>query len=604
MSSATRADVGAVRGDLQRGLGARAVGAPDPTLGLWSYFRCTTYDGRRVAWDGSAVLPPEEREFVATAGFTPAGYYDAGQQLPLELRRPSAPFYLARVVVQRFTSLLFGAKRHPRVVVTDDPESADWLGAVMEQSRFWAHWTHARTLGGAVGAVGVGFKFIRGRCQLEVFDARWATPEFMAEVGGELLSLEVRYVFSEDVRAPDGEWVTAQFWYRRVIDVDSDTVWPRVPVRGGEEPDWETCRHIEVPHGLGFCPVVWVRKVVVDEAGQCDGAADCHGAYELIERADALRSQAYRSTMASCDPTLMVSTDEDLAGVTTGLGGALKLEKGGTASFMEANGQGAKAAREMAAELRDEVLVLVRCHLDQNVGGPSKTATEVEANTSSMLEQADLLREQYGETGVRRLCEMLLEAGRAIDRPRAEMPKPPDPNDPFAPVKPPRIVRRVLALPPRREPDGALVPRRVGVGQIVELKWPEYFPVRTSDAGNAVTAAGQAMEFGLVDRPHAVRFVAPFFGIEEVDALAEALEAKKKEEAAQTDGGMMDRMGETDAPGEDEGEEPAASPPADDGLSEEEKEGHPVHDPFADPERHAATEEGRAEVERLFPGGW
>lgn len=551
MSSATNANVSQVAQTLKDGAADAAMGGGPQGAGLsprqqrlnrlWSYYRCENYDNRRIAWDGSQSVEPGEREFVAQAGFIPAGYYDAGQTLPVEFRKPNTPYYLGRVITNRFTGLLFSHRRHPKVQVADDPVTEDWLVAVIEQSRLWAQMIQARTYGGGMGSVGIGFKFVNGRCLVEIHDARLCTPEFIDRDTQEVLQIEKRYVFEDDIRTNDGNWVKGRFWYRRLIDPEKDTVWPKVPVRDGEEPDWEKARHTAVYHNFGFCPVVWIQNKPLQ--GEIDGDADCHGAWELIERCDALRSQAFTATMANCDPTLNINSDADLPEVRTGSGGAIKLEKGATAQFLEIRGDAPKAAREQADELEEKALTLVQCYLDTNQGGPSRSEAEVEANYSSMIEQADIFREQYGEKGVRRLLEMLIRAGQHLAKPQVER----DEGDI------PRIVKQVLTLPPKVEVDEetgkivSKVPRVVGTGTIVELKWPNYFQPTAEEVGKATIAAGQAKGFGLVDLDHAVRYVANYFQIEDVKGMVRRLSQQKTEADQSLEAQMMARMSNPNA---------------------------------------------------------
>lgn len=539
------------------GVGAQASGGTPPAgpalsprqralSRAWARYRCAKYDACRVGWDGKPVVRDDAREAVVSAGYIPPGFYDAGgAQLPVEFRRPTVPYYLDRVVVERFTGLLFSAGRHPQVRVVDDDDTSDWLGAAVEQGRLWHQMQQARAYGGAMGSVAVSFKFVNGAVRFEVHDPRWCAPEWLDREEGTLLSLEKRYTFRETVRAGGGV-VEAEFWYRRVIDEEYDTVWPKVPVRDGEEPDWERCRHTQVPHRLGACPVVWIQNRPVD--GELDGDPDCFGAEDLIDRADQLRSQGYRATLANCDPTLQVSTDHELESVRTGSGAALKLEKGANAQFLEINGSGAEAAEQGAARLEARALKLVRCVLDAPGDGPVRTATEVEASYSAMYEQADVLRERYGERGVKRLLQMLLTAARALERPA------------LITRDGQRVAeRQVVRLPPRevKDPDtGAVlrrVPRVLGRGEQVELHWPPFETPSPDDTGKAVAAAGQAKAFGLLDLDHCVRHIAPFFKVEDTQALI----AKLAAEAAQAQGMMEDQLaarGAEDEPGvEDEG---------------------------------------------------
>ncbi len=555
MSSATRADVGAARAGLLAGGGVAdqaMTGGPGEDTGAalsprqralsraWARYRCAKYDRCTIGWDGKPVVRDDARDAVVSAGYIPPGFYDAGgATLPIEFRRPTVPFYLDRAIVNRFTGLLFSAGRHPTVRVADDPDTDDWLNAVVEQGRLWHAMQQARAFGGAMGSVAISFKFVRGTVRFEVHDPRWCAPEFLDREEGTLLSLEKRYTFRERIRTSQG-WVDAEFWYRRVIDDEFDTVWPKVPVRDGAEPDWERCRHTQVPHRLSACPVVWVQNCPVDS--ELDGDPDTFGAEDLIDRADQLRSQAYRATIANCDPTLQVSTDHELESVRTGSGAALKLEKGGSAGFLEINGSGAEAAEASAARLEARALKLVRCVLDAPGDGPVRTATEVAASYSAMYEQADVLRERYGERGVKRLLSLVVDAARALERP-------------VLVARDGRQVaeRQVVRLPPKeiRDPETGEVtgrmPRVLGRGEQVELVWPSFDTPTGDDTGKAVAAAGQAKAFGLLDLEHCVRHIAPFFKVENVQQLV----AKLANEAQAAQAMMDDQLAARGDDGED-----------------------------------------------------
>lgn len=552
MSSGTVSNVGEV-GRLLRGHGGDMLeeegpGPSGPLTArqlelnrLWTFYRCANYDNRRTAWDGSPVLDHLEMETIVTAGFTPAGYFDAGgSTLPLRFRRPTAPGYLTKAIVSRFNGLLFGAKRHPNVVVADDPKTDDWITGFCEVTRLWSKMLLARTYGGAMGSVGVGFVFKNGVPRVQVHDPRWCNPTFEDREEFVLRRFEKRYQYRDQIVLPSGDTEERWFWYRRVIDKEKDVVWPRVPVEDvGQqdqhgEPKWSRYEKLVTHHGFGFVPVVWIQNNEVQE--DIDGDPDCHGAYDMIEEIDMLVSQSNRGIVANCDPTLHISTDDEVPdNLRKGSDNSIKTSAGGQVSYLEINGTGPKAAMEQADALETRVLRLCRCVLEDNFGGPARTEKEVDQNYSNMLEQADMLREQYGERGVKRLLSMVLSAARKLAKPRSVQRE--DGTS--------EITRAIVRLPPNKTTGE---PRELGEGQNLELDWPDWYEPSLDQVNTAVSAAGQAMNFGLVDREHAVRFVAEYFSIENVQELVEALEAK---EAAQLESAMGGY--DTSAPA-DEGE--------------------------------------------------
>jgi len=480
---------------------------------LWTYYCAAQYDTRRIGWDGKEHDDPLAREAIATAGFLPPGYYDAGQTLPLKFRRPSAPYHLCRVITNRFTGLVFSERRNPQIKVEGDPITEDFLRTLAEVARFWPAMIQARTYGGAMGSVAVGFQFIEGRPVVEVHDPRWCYPQFLDRHTLTLGSLEIRYQYPEEVQDPKtGEWLEIPFWYRRVLDEEQDVVFEPEPVGDGEEPAWKPA--VVVNHGLGECPAVWVQNAPVP--GQIDGEPDCHGIYDTVEAIDALLAQAHRGVLANCDPTVHIATDQPLSEVRKGSDNAIKTERGGSVSYVELNGSGPKAACEMAFDLRAKALEVAQCVLDAPAGGGggmgdpsgSKTATEVRHKYASMVEKADILREQYGERCVKPLLRKMERATRQVQEAKPE-------NG--------QMVRGQLKLPPKVEKTegGGITkqPRQLGAGGIIHLHWPPYFEPTIQDALQATQAVVAAKTAQIIDEEAAAQYVAPFFNVEDVQEM-------------------------------------------------------------------------------------
>ena len=790
----------------------------------WRYYRCSNYEGRKYDWNGKEAVGHLERDVIAHKGHIPPGFYDAGgAMIPLQFRKPSAPYYLAKVVVNRFTSLLFSKKRHPQIE-SDDPLTEDWLAGFAEETRLWANMIRARTYGGAMGSVGLGFKFVKGKPFVEVHDPRWSKPTFSDRDLLTVKKFEKLYQFTEQVLNKETrEWEDAWFWYRRVIDEKRDIVWPKVLVEANETPAWDRERSQTVEHNFGFCPIVWIQNQQVDD--DLDGDADCHGIWDLIERIDGLLSQADRGTVANCfgretpfvttegvktfrdfpdggrvtvlthagnwqcatvrqygrqplqrvsfrrgpcgevitiratadhrwflsdetettslsvgdrvlsaphtfsdfdyeiatdeervwwcrgfmwgdgstagrfldqsrvrlcgykaqygarfresgarvyrpesenfgedlmvralwpkklpstdtslnllrafvrgyvdadatrgskgsgrwrcmqatgrasiefiersfpavglyishgvditheatnyglrtaqtvrfqvnensskhvnslwrvvdieadepevvwclevdddasfvlpfgfvtrncDPSIVLSSNADFDAIKKGSGNAMQVEQGGSVQYMEMTGGGIDKAIELAELFEKKALTIARVMLDRNEGGPSRTAEEVEHNYSSMIEQADIYREQYGEKGVKPLLDMVMCAVRKMAEKRVV----------HEPGKPPRIVRSEVKLPKRKvihEKTGEAlgwVERQLGVGEMVDLNWPQYFTPTGDVVAKAVDAAGKAKDFNLIDQEHATGFVAEYFGVENKAAMLKNIKAQ------------------------------------------------------------------------------
>lgn len=487
---------------------------------FWGFYCTTQYEGRQIAWDGRKCMSHMERDYIGRNAALPMGHYDAGGQydeLPLSVRKPTAPYHLTRSVVDRFTGLLFSAKMHPKIVVDGEPALQSWVESLIKSARLWIRFARARTFGGGMGSVALSFRFRNGKPIVDVHDARWCTPTFGDMSTGEITALEIRYMFPRDVRQPDGSLKTVSFWYRRRIDEQRDVVYEPAPVGDGEEPRWQ--EQTSATHGFGECPAVWVRNTQSDDI---DGEPDCHGEFDTQEAIDRLISQADQGAVENADPTLEIDSDElKVEQIKKGSRNAFKLEKGGSAKYLEMTGTGVDSALKVADIHRRNFLEVVHCVLDfEQSGGGNMTATEVERRLSPMHERGDLFREQYGEHGVKPIIGKMIRAvirlrstGGTVDQ------------------------QTGLRLVPRVLPNLPDLP--AGIDDLqddqVDLRWPPWVQRGPQDAQAAATAVAAARTAQVLDQESAVNYLAPFFG---VDDTATAL-ARTKGETGAGDASMM-----------------------------------------------------------------
>jgi hypothetical protein len=491
---------------------------------LFAIYRSQQYETCTTEWDGSQKVGLIDREAINTGSYIPPGFYDAGAMLPLRFRKPTAPYPLARVIVDRFTSLLFSEKRHPRVRLMDDDATDDYVQSLLDAARFWPTWMQARSLGGAMGSVAVGFAFLNGKPHLELFDPRWATPTFVSRTSSELKRLEVLYQYPRELfDGETGVWREVPYWYRRVIDAERDIVYRSVPVTD-EAPVWQV--ENEVVHGLGEVPVVWVQNTPTQD--DVDGDSDYHGVLDMLHAIDQLLAQAQIGTIANADPTLVISTNADLPpDLAKGSRAPIKLPGDGKAQYLELQGVGAKAATELADLYRRRVLEACHCVLEDGASDKSvqskRTATEIERSYAAMIARTDVLREQWSETGIKPLLAKMLRAIRTVEQGRVG--------------EDGRVVRGMVSVPPHIERDasGRIVakrPREVGDGEVIELVWPSYFEPTIEDADVAVKTASAALVGKLVDQETAIAYVSPFFHVSDPKEMAARIQVEAAKQAA------------------------------------------------------------------------
>jgi len=528
----------------------------------WSFFKVQEHMGKGVDWEGRAVMSGPARDGISRNGYLPPGYAVVGDGLPREFRRPVAPYGIVRNIVSRFTGLLFSNRKQPRVGVPGDEDTEDWLNAQLVFGQFWSAMIQTRNYGGGMGSGCTGFKFVQGRCQFEALDPRWATAEFMGKGSQDLQRLTIEYTYVKEEKDLEGNWKPIWYWYRRVIDTETDTVW--VPVKCKQKaPAWDYIQKNVVRHGLGFVPYEWVQNI--SEGADMDGEPDCAGIYEMVQAIDNLMTEVYSGTIKNLDPTLVLTTDASLGTLAKGSDNALKIPIGSSASYLELAGSGPTLGITVAKELEDRAYRLAQCVPDQVLfqNSGEKTALEIERVYSSMLERADDLREQYGPMIIR-LCQKLLQAVRMWTAIR-EVPGPDGTT---------RFVRGKVYTPPKvvQQPDGDTleVPRDMGKGTICEVKWPPYFRPTLSDVETALRICTTAKDAEVMTKATAIKFYAPYVSM---DPLKEMHDLKKQEEAnlaAQADAAATpedagaDPGAEPAAEGEDPGADEGADPAAED----------------------------------------
>lgn len=486
---------------------------------LYSFYSACQYDARRVDWDGKEVLDPVDHETIARAGYTPQGFFDAnGQTLPLKFRRPYAPYHLARAITERFTGLLFSERRHPKIRIEGDADTQDYANALIESARLWPAMMLIRSLGGAMGTMVAGFKFIDGKPRIEPHDPRWVRPVFLDRETLKLKAIDKRYMYPVEEQNHEGGWETLWYWYRRVIDDERDVVYEPVLVEDGSDPIWVEDANQVVEHHLGFCPVVWIQNApVLDDVY---GEPDCHGVFDMIESMDRLISQAQRGIIRNLDPTVVVvSDDKGIEEVLKGSDNAIILSKGSSAQYMEANMVGCEAALKMADSYREKILEVTQCVLDHPDQKGHKTATEINREQSPMIARGDRFREQYGERCIKPLLEMMIIAAR----------------DKIDVKLPPKVIKHE---------DGTVEVKqyKLGKGGELQVHWGDYADLSIADALQATQAAAAAKVAGLVDDEHASRYVANYFRVEDLHAMLDKIKEEQKSQQQEMGADMMKRM--------------------------------------------------------------
>jgi hypothetical protein len=445
------------------------------------YYLGLQHERKRYGWDGRELAKRGERVsmYEHPTPLAPIG------GISWVYRKPWVSYNLCHAIVSRFTALLFGASSRP-LVKGWGVEPVELLNEVWKQCAWWQKWRLARDYGGALGTVVVGVRLFEGQPRLDVFKGYWCNPVWKDgdRDTKELERLEVLFK-----RPIAGTNLPKEEWYLRVIDADADIV-ATAPVKGdGSAPTWQVQSAVE--HQLGFVPYVWVQND--DILGSDDGLADCEGVYDTLDAIDALLSDAFQAVHYNADPTLILKTIREYSNVNTGSTVALQLGPDEDARFLELEGSGAKAAVELAMQLRDAVLQTTRCLL-QDVNPSGRTATEVLKLAESMYQRVDELRDTYGEAMARvgqYLLMLIAKAQGALRPPLDEL--------------------------------------KVDIDRLrVEIDWPPHIAPTTQEKQQALAIITGAKAAGLISEETAIRKAAHMLDIDDVEKEVQALKEEKE----------------------------------------------------------------------------
>ncbi len=427
---------------------------------------------------------------------------NTGEYIPIHKRRPSARYRLCGTVVDDSVSLLFADGRFPSIDCADE-ETRAGLALVIKDARLPGVMVDAATRG-SVGSVCLWMRVLKLRVFVEALDTQFLTPTFDPESPDRLLSVTERYkvkgsVLQEMGYAVDDADTGAMFWFQRVWDDQSET-WhvPTKVVDKNTNPPVDPKRTVQ--HGLGFCPMIWVRNL--------PGGNGPDGSSTMIREAldtqieiDYQLSQAGRGLRYAADPTLLIK--QPVSGSSGPMvrtaSQALIVDADGDAKLLEINGTAADAVMNYVRGLRDLALESLhgnRANADKLSAAQSGRAMEL--MNQALIWLADRLRTSYGDGGVLPLLRMII------------------------------AVRAKFALVTA---SGAAVPAMTATDDIA-LRWPKWFSPTYADGLTQSQTFETLVGGGLMSRETAIHNLAPDYDIEDPDAEVAKIEAEQAATAA------------------------------------------------------------------------
>lgn len=282
----------------------------------------------------------------------------AEEYIPLRKRRPSTRTNLCRVVVDDAVSLLFSEGHFP-TILADADETAKAMAELVKHRQLNCVMIEAATKG-AVGSVAILLRVLKRKPFFFVMPTAFLTPAWAADDPERLISVTEKYKVAASELISQGYDVDPQagaHWFQRVWTESEETWFQPWPVRDADAKP-KRDRRLSVKHGLGFCPVAWIKNL--PGGGDIDGACSFEVAIDTVIEADYLMSQGGRALKYGSDPTLVLKDPAAGTGAAPSrVGGAarmLEMAPESDAKLLEINGTAASAVLEHVKALRGLVL--------------------------------------------------------------------------------------------------------------------------------------------------------------------------------------------------------------------------------------------------------
>lgn len=435
-----------------------------------------------------------------------------GKRIPLEQRRP-VQMNLAKQIVDSSVSMLLGEEHWPEFEVEDDEDTEQWVSVVSEAINLPKVFLQAAKAGGkARSAVLVG-KVFEGHLRAESLPAKYCKPTFGPD--GESLT-HLLYQFKCKVdhleeMGYEGLDPDKDYWYRREYTPDGEYYFLPEPVsEEGRPPVFvpDTIRTVE--HRLGVLCAVWIANLPSDHP--YDGIGTYEAVLELLHQVNVLFSMATRSIRKMSDPTLAfegVTDAEDLPEtikVGSSSGGTVWGPSG--VKILEITGSGQAAALTWVDRLCVAIQQIARVvqHDPEKMAGSALSGYALRILHGPLIELVGELRLTYGPALV-------------------------------------RFVRLLLELVSKLPQGSVLLPREVaGVPSpkaTITLKWGAYFAPTPEDVKAEIENLLAAVAGGLLSKETALAKVARLYGVEDIKAEQDRIDAERGKDP---EGAMADML--------------------------------------------------------------
>jgi hypothetical protein len=526
---------------------------------LDAYLRGKQYDGR-----------PEWFE----------GVNGKGEIVPLHERKPCVIYPLPAASVGQAVRFAVGEGRFPGVAVdeVDEDEAVapgltvseaeaealtDLVAQLVENSCLKSASRVLMRTGMSARTAPAIVSVRRGKFMLEMPRPQDCIPKFIdGDPSADIEAMVWCYQYKKAVDQ-GGAIIEKPHWFRQDITSTEFITYEDEPIEHGRQARWNVKDRKE--HGLGFCPVVWIRNMPEAHCSDIDGTA-FYG--DMLDEFDALNfslSQRHRGIRYFGTPQAYetnVDENEEPADVGrrakpikgadgTGkyhpedpMGGPFgvtprKARKAapdqiwsykGPASLgiLETTGKAFEVTSKHVLDIRARVLEALNVVLldPETAMKQDLAGVALERLFSPMLAMVDELREHWWEHGIAKIIGMMLRIIAVTGGKGLLIPG----------------VRKVAPMLSRFTVQTEVGP--LWVSPRMTPAWGDYFSPGPDDINKGVDAAEKAAAAGLITKKTAAKYVAPYFGVDDPDAEAEEAEEESLEAASKAVDEAQSAMGE------------------------------------------------------------
>ena len=517
---------------------------------LEQYYESRQYEGRPDWWTG---LMPN------------------GDTAPLRERRPCITYPLPKATVQQLVRFMIGTEAWPTLKVEDDrvPDEvredvaktiSDIIAACKLKPAMRAVMARALAARTAVAVFGLR----GGRLQIDTPKAKDCVPQFEDDDPCRpVTSLSWVYQYEAEVEDTKlGRLECKRFWFRRDIDAESVTEYEPAPVEvsSAKAPEWRI--KSETPHGFGFCPVLWLRNMPEVSDGSIDGVSIYEDQFESFDALNFALSQRNRGIYfyGTPQPVETGVADDDgpeaegrkarqrsqgpkgYSGTDPAPFGAAEVparrmapdyiwsyrNERATVSLIETTGKWFEVTTKHVEDIRARILesvgvVLVNANAILSGAGRDLSGRFLELSYAPMLAHVDELRDACWWDHIHSMISMAMRILASVNLTEATVHIPR-----IAEVQ--QVVRMFVT-------DGTWMP------PILTPLWGPSFSLTAEETKVQTEAADSAHKAGLISRETAARYVAPAFGVQDVDGELEEVDEEAAEAAV-----AAPAMPETDQP--------------------------------------------------------